>query len=91
VNAKYPFLNAMATDYRAFQSRGGKLIMYTDLADPVTPPLDTFAYCESVAKAMGGTNGQVDRTHSLRASPAVAHYHGAGSIDDAANFSCVVR
>ena len=54
VNAKYPFLNAMATDYSAFQSRGGKLIMYTGLADPVTSPLDTFAYYESVAKAMGG-------------------------------------
>ena len=39
VNAKYPFLNAMATDYRAFQSRGGKLIMYTGLADPVVSPV----------------------------------------------------
>ena len=128
---------------RAFQSRGGKLIMYTGLADPVTSPLDTFAYYESVAKAMGGidatksfyrffpapgmahcgggagpntfdalaaldawvekgtapdsipashaTNGQVDRTRPLCAYPAVAHYSGAGSIDDAANFSCAVR
>ena len=143
VNAKYPFLNAMATDYRAFQSRGGKLIMYTGLADPVVTPSDTFAYYESVAKAMGGidatrsfyrffpvpgmahcgggvgpntfdalaaledwvekgtapdsirashaTNGQVDRTRPLCAYPAVAHYNGAGSVDDAANFSCVVR
>ena len=143
VNAKYSFLNAMATDYSAFQSRGGKLIMYTGLADPVTSPLDTFAYYESVAKAMGGidatksfyrffpapgmahcgggagpntfdalaaldawvekgtapdsipashaTNGQVDRTRPLCAYPAVAHYSGAGSIDDAANFSCAVR
>ena len=143
VNAKYPFLNAMGTDYRAFQSRGGKLIMYTGLADPVTSPLDTFAYYETVAKAMGGmdstrsfyrffpapgmghcgggagpntfdalaaldtwvetgtapdsipashaTNRRVDRTRPLCAYPAVAQYKGAGSIDDAANFSCVVR
>jgi hypothetical protein len=143
VNAKYPFLNAMATEYTAFQSRGGKLIMYTGLADPVTSPLDTFAYYDSVVKAMGGvdatksffrffpapgmahcgggegpntfdalaaldawvekgtapdsipashtTNGQVDRTRPLCAYPAVAHYNGAGSIDDVANFSCVVR
>jgi hypothetical protein len=143
VNAKYPFLNATATDYRAFQSRGGKLLMYTGLADPVVSPADTFAYYESVVNAMGGTdatrsfyrffpvpgmahcgggvgpntfdalaalqdwvekgtapdsirashatNGQVDRTRPLCAYPAVAHYTGAGSIDDAANFSCVVR
>jgi len=143
VNAKYPFLNAMATDYSAFQSRGGRLIMYTGLADPVVSPSDTIAYYESVAKRMGGidatssffrffpapgmahcgggagpntfdalaaldawvekgtapdsipashaTNGQVDRTRPLCAYPAVAHYKGAGSIDDAANFSCGVR
>jgi feruloyl esterase len=106
-------------------------------------PSDTFAYYESVVKAMGGidatrsfyrffpvpgmahcgggvgpntfdalaaledwvekgtapdsilashaTNGQVDRTRPLCAYPAVAHYNGAGSVDDAANFSCVVR
>ena len=143
VNAKYPFLNAMATDYSAFRSRGGKLIMYTGLADPVVSPFDTFAYYESVVKGMGGidatrsfyrffpvpgmahcgggpgpntfdalaalntwvetgaapdsipashsTNGQVDRTRPLCAYPAVAHYNGTGSIDDAANFSCAVR
>ena len=138
-----PFLNAMATDYRAFKSRGGKLIMYTGLADPVVTPSDTFAYYESVARrwaesmrpnrsidsspslgwrtaaaaagpntfdalaaledwaekgtapaqirASHATNGQVDRTRPLCAYPAVAHYNGAGSVDDAANFSCVVR
>jgi feruloyl esterase len=143
VNAKYPFLNAIATDYRAFQSRGGKLIMYTGLADPVVSPSDTFAYYESVVNAMGGadatrsffrffpapgmahcgggagpntfdalaaleawvergtapdaipaahtTNGRVDRTRPLCAYPAVARYNGTGSIDDAANFSCVAR
>jgi feruloyl esterase len=41
--------------------------------------------------ASHATNGQVDRTRPLCAYPAVAHYNGAGSIDDAANFSCVVR
>src|SRR5262249_8870695 len=143
VDAKYPFLNASATDYHAFQSRGGKLIMFTGLADPVVSPLDTFAYYDNVVAAMGGidttksffrffplpgmwhcaggagpntfdaltaldawvekgiapdsipashaTSGEVDRTRPLCAYPAVAQYRGAGSIDDAANFSCVVR
>jgi feruloyl esterase len=54
VNAKYPFLNAMSTDLSAFKARGGKLIMYTGLADPVVSPLDTFAYYDRVAHTMGG-------------------------------------
>jgi hypothetical protein len=143
VDAKYPFLNASATDYRAFRSRGGKLIMFTGLADPVVSPFDTFAYYDNVVAASGGidttksffrffpvpgmghcaggagpntfdaltaldawvekglapdsipashtTNGEVDRTRPLCAYPAVAQYRGTGSIDDAANFSCVVR
>jgi hypothetical protein len=141
VDAAFPMLNAMATDYTAFNARGGKLIMYTGLADPVVSPLDTYGYYESVARANGGleatrrfyrffpvpgmahcgggagtstfdalaaleawvergivpdaipashsSNGRVDRTRPLCAYPAVARYKGSGSIDDAANFSCV--
>jgi hypothetical protein len=143
VNAKYPFLSAMSTDYSTFKARGGKLVMYTGLADPVTSPFDTIAYYDAVVAAMGGveatqsfyrffpvpgmahcrggagtdtfdalgaleswvehatapetipashsTNGRIDRTRPLCAYPAVARYKGTGSIDDAANFSCVVK
>ena len=35
------------------------------------------------------TAGKVDRTRPLCPYPRVAHYKGAGSIDEAANFSCV--
>ena len=142
VDAAFPMLNAMSTDYRAFKARGGKLIMYTGLADPVASPLDTIEYYDSVVKANGGIdgdaallsllprsghgalwrrrpararstrlprwrhgsssgispdtipashsiNGRVDRTRPLCAYPAVARYNGSGSIDDAANFSCL--
>jgi feruloyl esterase len=41
--------------------------------------------------AAHATNGRVDRTRPLCAYPAVARYNGTGSIDDAANFSCVPR
>ena len=34
------------------------------------------------------TQGQVDRTRPLCPYPQVARYHGTGSIDEAANFSC---
>ena len=143
VNAKYPYLDAMSTDYAAFKARGGKLIMYTGLADPVVSPFDTIAYYDSVVGAMGGveatqsfyrffpvpgmahcrggagtdhfdalaaleawveqgtapasiaasraTRGEIDRTRPLCAYPAVARYKGAGSIEEAANFSCQAR
>jgi feruloyl esterase len=35
------------------------------------------------------TEGKVDRTRPLCPYPAVAHYNGSGSIDDAMNFSCI--
>jgi feruloyl esterase len=41
--------------------------------------------------ASRSTNGRIDRTRPLCAYPAVARYKGTGSIDDAANFSCVVK
>jgi feruloyl esterase len=39
--------------------------------------------------ASHGSNGKVDRTRPLCAYPQVARYKGAGSIDEAASFSCV--
>jgi feruloyl esterase len=65
----------MSTDYTAFKARGGKLIMYTGLADPVTSPFDTIAYYESVTKAMGG----IDATASFYRFfpvPGMAHCGG---------------
>jgi feruloyl esterase len=41
--------------------------------------------------ASHSSNGRVDRTRPLCAYPAVAKYSGHGSIDDAANFSCVAQ
>jgi feruloyl esterase len=54
VDETLPFLSATSTDLRAFKGRGGKLIMYTGLADPVTPPQDTMRYYQAVTTAMGG-------------------------------------
>jgi feruloyl esterase len=49
-----PSIAAISRDYRAFKARGGKLIMYTGLADPVVPPGDTIGYYQDVVKAAGG-------------------------------------
>ena len=75
VNAKYPFLNAMSTDYGAFRARGGKLIMYTGTADPVVSPLDTFAYYDSVVKAAGGI-GAAQSFYRFFPVPGMAHCGG---------------
>ena len=40
--------------------------------------------------ATHSTNGRVDRSRPLCQYPLVARYKGAGSIDEAASFSCVV-
>ena len=80
VDAKYPFLSAMSLDYSAFKARGGKLIMYTGLADPVTSPLDTFAYYDSVTAANGG----IDATRSFYRFfpvPGMGHCRGGAGTD----------
>ena len=40
---------------------------------------------------IASTKGKIDRSRPLCPYPAVARYTGKGSIDDAANFACVVR
>jgi feruloyl esterase len=40
--------------------------------------------------ATHSTGGKIDRTRPLCPYPAVARYTGKGSIDEAANFACVV-
>jgi len=54
VEAQVPYLSAVSHDLRAFNARGGKIVMYTGLADPVVPPEDTIDYYEAVARASGG-------------------------------------
>jgi hypothetical protein len=75
VDAAFPVLNAMATDYAAFNGRGGKLIMYTGLADPVTSPLDTFEYYDSVVHENGGLEA-TRRFYRFFPVPGMAHCSG---------------
>jgi pimeloyl-ACP methyl ester carboxylesterase len=46
--------NAMNPDLSAFKARGGKLIMYHGLADPIVTPGNTIEYYSAVQKAAGG-------------------------------------
>jgi feruloyl esterase len=81
IDAQLPFLSAMSTDLSAFERAGGKLLMYTGLADPVVPPADPIAYYESVTQRMGGP--ATAKFFRFFASPGVAHCGGgAGPSPD---------
>jgi feruloyl esterase len=54
VQTQAAVMNAMSVDYRAFRTRGGKIVMYTGLADPVVPPGDIISYYDAVTAASGG-------------------------------------
>ena len=63
----------------------------TDRFDSMTPLIDWVEKNKAPdsLKATRAVNGQVVRSRPLCPYPQVARYSGQGSIDDAANFSCV--
>ena len=54
VDRRFAYLNATSPNLQDFKARGGRIVMYTGLADPVVPPADVVAYYDAVSKAMGG-------------------------------------
>jgi feruloyl esterase len=62
-----------------------------DRSDAVTAVIDWVEKGKAPEQLIASkvTNGQVVRTRPLCPYPQVARYKGQGSIDDAANFSCV--
>jgi len=63
-----------------------------DTHDPVTAMIDWVETGKAPALIVAKKviNGEVTRSRPLCPYPQVARYDGSGSIDDAANFSCVV-
>jgi feruloyl esterase len=51
-----PILNATSTGLKAFQGRGGKLILYHGWSDAAIPPVSTINYFHAVGAAMGASN-----------------------------------
>lgn len=47
---------AVSADLKDFQRRGGKLVLYHGMVDPVSPPGDGIAYYERVTRFMGGVS-----------------------------------
>lgn len=70
-----PVINAMNPDLGAFRARGGKVIQYHGLDDPVVPATDSIAYHERVV-AHAGDKGAVADFYRLFLAPGVAHCGG---------------
>ena len=134
-----PTLSSYDPDLKAFNARGGKIVMYHGWADPLLSPYNSIAYYRQVQATVGpaptagflrlfmvpgmghctggpGTDqfdglsavqawvekgeaptrllashmnkGVADRPRPLCPYPLAAKYKGAGSTDDAANFTC---
>lgn len=76
--------SATDPDLRAFQARGGKLILYHGWADAGTAPLRTVQYYEAVAAEMGGmaTTQEFARLFMIPG----AHHCGGGPLGDESDF-----
>ena len=67
-------LNAGDPNLKAFQSRGGKLILYHGWADAAIPPVNTVNYYESITKKMGKKTS--DEFVRLYMVPGMEHCRG---------------
>lgn len=71
--AKFPYVEAIDPDLRAFQQRGGKLLLYHGWADAVVPPEDTIGYYERVKRSLGAESGVSVRLFMI---PGMGHCAG---------------
>ena len=67
-----PDLNADNPDLSAFSARGGKIIMYSGIEDPIVPWHHGLEYYESVARKMGGYD-EVQKFFAYYPMPGRAH------------------
>ena len=73
-------LNATEPNMKAFQARGGKLILYHGWNDPGISPLNSINYYESVIATMG--KQQADSFVRLYMVPGMQHCAGGPGPDD---------
>ena len=90
LDAQLPHLDATSRDLRAFQGRGGKIIMYAGGADAVVPAQDTIDYFEAVASEMGGL-ATVQDFFRLFLVPGMGHCGGEVSLDTFAALTALER
>jgi hypothetical protein len=77
--ARFGSLESDDPDLTAFRDHGGKLLLWTGLADQLIPPRGTIGYYDSVVRRLGGpqrTNGFA----RLFLAPGVGHCGGRGTV-----------
>jgi feruloyl esterase len=83
-------IDATSTDLAAFRQHGGKLIMYTGVADPVFSSNDLAAYYDRLVQAQGGL-GRTQGFARLFLVPGMNHCSGGPSLDRFDALSSIVR
>ena len=81
------FMNAEATDLSRFTKRGGKILIYHGVADPVFSLNDTIRWVQAVDRREGG---KADRFLRLYAVPGMNHGGGGPATDQFAAFDALV-
>lgn len=81
------FMHADATDLRRFTARGGKMLIYHGVSDPVFSINDTIRWVEAVDRREGG---KADRFLRLYAVPGMNHGGGGPATDQFAAFDALV-
>jgi feruloyl esterase len=81
------FMHADAVDLSRFTGRGGKMIIYHGVADPVFSIKDTIAWLKAVD---AHEHGRADRFLRLYAVPGMNHGGGGPSADQFAAFDALV-
>lgn len=75
-----PVIDATDPDLRAFRARGGRLLHYHGLADPVVSPLDTLAYRRAMLATTGTQNAA--SWYRLFLVPGMGHCGGGPGFTD---------
>lgn len=72
-------LNANSADLSAFARRGGKLMIYSGLADPAVPFAEVVNYYERLEESAGSTDQQFARLFLV---PGMGHCFGGPGVTD---------
>jgi feruloyl esterase len=85
--APVDFMHADATDLSAFTRRGGKIILFHGVSDPVFSVLDTIRWLQAVDRREHGTSA---RFLTFYAVPGMNHGRGGPATDRFDLFSSLV-
>lgn len=78
--AEFAHINTDTPNLDAFRARGGKLLSFHGLADPVIPVGGTLRYYNEVVEHSGGLKA-TERFYRLYTVPGMGHCGGIGSAD----------